>query len=86
MTVDELVGLCVTLLETSALVCQELQARYRNVLVDNVQDCNLQQFRFLQLLAAGSGTVLFAGDPNQSSDASRVCLASSAMNNISKTA
>lgn len=72
VTLDELVSLCVTLLETDSLVREDLQTRYRYVLADDVHDCDLPQLRFLQLLTARTDTVFFAGDPNQSIDASRV--------------
>lgn len=66
VTLDELVGHAVTLLETSARVREQLQARCRYVLVDEVQDCDCQQYRLVQLLSERHGNVFFVGDPNQS--------------------
>lgn len=66
ITIDELVGHAVTLLEKSDPVRDKLQARSRFVLVDEVQDCDCRQYRLVQLLSARHGNVFFVGDPNQS--------------------
>lgn len=66
VTLDELVGHPVTLLEKCDHVRDKLQARSHFVLVDEVQDCDVRQYRLVQLLAARHGNVFFVGDPNQS--------------------
>ena len=63
---DDLLVKPVDLLETD----QELLRRYRDqlsfVLVDEYQDTNRAQFRFLELIAGGHGNLMVVGDDDQS--------------------
>ncbi len=60
----------ITILETHADVLAEWQRRFRYVLVDEYQDTNAAQYRWLTLLAAtsngGQGNICCVGDDDQS--------------------
>lgn len=62
---EDLVSLPVRLLEEDRQLRSAYQGRYRHILVDEYQDLNESQYRFLRVLA-GSGTeLLVIGDPHQ---------------------
>jgi DNA helicase-2/ATP-dependent DNA helicase PcrA len=63
---SELLLRCYELLSRNAAIREHYQARFRHILVDEFQDTNPLQYRWLKLLA-GSGNALFAvGDDDQS--------------------
>mgnify|MGYP001203913365 CR=1 FL=1 len=62
----ELLLRCYELLERNQLLREHYQARFRHILVDEFQDTNILQYRWLKLLA-GAGNAIFAvGDDDQS--------------------
>jgi DNA helicase-2/ATP-dependent DNA helicase PcrA len=63
---DDLLVLPVRLLEQHEPVRAELQRRFRQVLVDEYQDTNRAQYRFVQLVGAAHGNVMVVGDDDQS--------------------
>lgn len=54
------------LLERNAPVREHYQRRFRHILVDEFQDTNALQYRWLTLLAGGGGSVFAVGDDDQS--------------------
>ena len=67
MDFDDLLTNLLRLLQEHADIRQELQARFRHVLVDEYQDTNTPQDEIVRLLAGGSGSSLMAvGDDAQS--------------------
>ena len=62
---DDLLLKTVQLLETDTLVRQAVQERFRWISVDEYQDVNLAQVRFLRLLAGGGANLCVIGDPDQ---------------------
>jgi DNA helicase-2/ATP-dependent DNA helicase PcrA len=56
----------VELLESKPAVREELQARFPYILVDEYQDINYAQYRFIHLLAGTRGNVCVVGDDDQS--------------------
>ena len=65
LDLDDLVVRSVHLLESDLAVRRTLQARFRWISVDEYQDVNAAQYRFLQLLAGGGANVCVIGDPDQ---------------------
>lgn len=63
---DDLIGLTIRLLEEQADVRDAWQSRFRHILVDEYQDTNPAQYRWLRLLAGGGAEVAVVGDPDQS--------------------
>ncbi len=63
---DDLILYVIRLLEEVPAVRQKWQARFRHILVDEYQDTNPPQFRWLSLLAQGGAEVAVVGDPDQS--------------------
>ncbi|MGH7445099.1 MAG: ATP-dependent helicase [Longimicrobiales bacterium] len=63
---DDLLVKPVTLFETHARVLDGYRQRFRFVLVDEYQDTNRAQYRFLQLLASEHGNLMVVGDDDQS--------------------
>lgn len=63
---DDLIFYSVYLLETESEVLAEYQQRFQYVLVDEYQDTNLAQFRFIHALAGGSNNLCAVGDDDQS--------------------
>jgi DNA helicase-2/ATP-dependent DNA helicase PcrA len=63
---DDLLVLPVRLLEEHAEVREKLARRFRYVLVDEYQDTNRAQYRFIRLLAGEHGNVCVVGDDDQS--------------------
>jgi DNA helicase II / ATP-dependent DNA helicase PcrA len=63
----ELLLRCYELLAGNASLREHYRARFRHILVDEFQDTNRLQYRWLRLLAAGGGNAIFAvGDDDQS--------------------
>jgi DNA helicase-2/ATP-dependent DNA helicase PcrA len=54
------------LLERHQLLREHYQQRFRHVLVDEFQDTNVLQYRWLELLAGGGASVFAVGDDDQS--------------------
>src|SRR5881409_1258154 len=63
---DDMLYLTVDVLERFPEAQERWQKAFRYVLVDEYQDTNHAQYRFLQLLAAKHGNVFAVGDPDQS--------------------
>lgn len=63
---DDLIMKTVQLLEEHEQVRRKYQERFSYVLVDEYQDINHAQFRFVQLLAEGHGNLCVVGDDDQS--------------------
>src|SRR6266702_1822411 len=63
---DDMLYLTVDVLERFPEAAEKWQNAFRYVLVDEYQDTNHAQYRFLQLLAAKHGNVFAVGDPDQS--------------------
>jgi len=63
----ELLLRCYELLAGHSTLRDHYRARFRHILVDEFQDTNRLQYRWLKLLASGSGNAIFAvGDDDQS--------------------
>jgi len=63
---DDLIMKAVELLQTQPAVLQKYQQRFRYILVDEYQDINYAQFRFVELLAQGHRNLCVVGDDDQS--------------------
>src|SRR6266702_3193799 len=63
---DDMLYLTVDVLERFPEAAEKWQNAFRYVLVDEYQDTNHAQYRFLQLLAAEHKNVFAVGDPDQS--------------------
>ena len=63
---DDLLVKPVELLETQADVLERYRRRFAFILVDEYQDTNRAQFRFLELLASHHGNLMVVGDDDQS--------------------
>jgi DNA helicase-2/ATP-dependent DNA helicase PcrA len=63
---DDLIMRTVELLQGCPPVLAALQARFRYVFVDEYQDINLAQYRFVNLLAKASRNLCVVGDDDQS--------------------
>ncbi len=63
---DDLLVLPVRAMETSEALRGDLQQRFRYILVDEYQDTNRAQYRFIQLVGAAHHNVLVVGDDDQS--------------------
>jgi ATP-dependent DNA helicase UvrD/PcrA len=63
---DDMLMLTVQVLERFPEALERWQSTFRHVLVDEYQDTNHAQYRFLQLLAAKHRNVFAVGDPDQS--------------------
>ncbi len=66
MDFDDLLMRTVEILENHPDAREKWQKAFRYVLVDEYQDTNHAQYRFLQLLAGLHGNVFAVGDPDQS--------------------
>ena len=62
---DDMVAEAIRLFEAKRAICDRYRATYRHILVDELQDNNLAQFRLVKLLADG-GNVTGVGDEDQS--------------------
>ncbi|MCL6636502.1 MAG: UvrD-helicase domain-containing protein [Alicyclobacillus sp.] len=65
MDFDDLIGNCVRLFETCPDVLARYQDKFRYILVDEYQDTNRAQYRWLQLLAAKHRNLCAVGDGDQ---------------------
>lgn len=63
---DDLIGLTVRLFETEPEVLARYQERFRFVHVDEYQDTNMAQYRWLRLLTERHRNLAVVGDPDQS--------------------
>src|SRR5258705_7369303 len=63
---DDMLYLTVDVLERFPEAKEKWQKSFRYVLVDEYQDTNHAQYKFLQVLAANHGNVFAVGDPDQS--------------------
>jgi len=66
VTFDDLLVLPVRALENDPNVLAHYQRRFKYVLVDEYQDTNHAQYRFVQLMGSGFGNVMVVGDDDQS--------------------
>ncbi len=66
MDFDDLLVLPVRLLSTDEDLLQSFRERFSFILVDEYQDTNRAQFRFLELLAGGHHNLMVVGDDDQS--------------------
>ena len=66
VTFDDLLVLPVRALEHDAALRAHYQRRFRYVLVDEYQDTNAAQYRFVSLMAGGHRNVMVVGDDDQS--------------------
>jgi uncharacterized protein (TIGR00375 family) len=65
--VDDLIYLPPVMAEACGELRSVLSARFTHVVIDEFQDINFMQYRFIRLLAPGSGADIFViGDPDQS--------------------
>lgn len=63
---DDLLVLPVRAMESNEALRHDLQQRFRYILVDEYQDTNRAQYRFIQLVGAAHRNVLVVGDDDQS--------------------
>ena len=63
---DDLLVRPVELFEGQPLILQRYRDRFQFVLVDEYQDTNRAQYRFLQLIASEHGNLMVVGDDDQS--------------------
>jgi DNA helicase-2/ATP-dependent DNA helicase PcrA len=63
---DDLLGLTVRLLKDQPVVRQQLDRRYRYIMVDEYQDTNLAQYAILRALNVDVKNLCATGDPDQS--------------------
>lgn len=63
---DDLIGCAVKLLRDAPSVCEEIQRRFRHLLVDEFQDINHAQYAWMRLVAGKHGNVTVVGDDDQS--------------------
>lgn len=63
---DDMISLCVRLFVNFPDILKKYQELYKYILVDEYQDTNAVQFRFLYLLAGKSGNLCVVGDDDQS--------------------
>jgi DNA helicase-2/ATP-dependent DNA helicase PcrA len=66
VTFDDLLVLPVRVLERDEGVRTHYQRRFRYLLVDEYQDTNSAQYRFVQLMGGAHGNVMVVGDDDQS--------------------
>ena len=66
MDFDDLLCKTVELLETNEAVLQKYQNRYQYLMIDEYQDTNHAQYRFVSLLAQKSHNLCVVGDDDQS--------------------
>ena len=62
----ELLLRCYELLERNEVLRSHYQSRFRHILVDEFQDTNRLQYRWLKLLAGGGSSMFAVGDDDQS--------------------
>jgi DNA helicase-2/ATP-dependent DNA helicase PcrA len=62
----ELLLRCYELLQRNEILCAHYQSRFRHILVDEFQDTNRLQYRWLKLLAGQDNAIFAVGDDDQS--------------------
>lgn len=62
---DDLIGLTVKLFDTDPEVLAHYQERFRYIMVDEYQDTNYMQYRFVKLLAQAHNNICVVGDDDQ---------------------
>ncbi len=62
---DDLISMCVSLLDEFAEVLIEYQTMYKWISVDEYQDINYAQYRLMKLLCTDSNNICVIGDPDQ---------------------
>jgi DNA helicase-2/ATP-dependent DNA helicase PcrA len=65
MDFDDLIMRTVSLFETSPETLEEYRRRFRYIMVDEYQDTDPMQYRFIKLLAEGHGNICVVGDDDQ---------------------
>jgi DNA helicase II / ATP-dependent DNA helicase PcrA len=65
MDFDDLILRAVQLLSTDAELLQHFQEKFRYIMVDEYQDTNFMQYRFIKLLAQGHNNLCVVGDDDQ---------------------
>jgi DNA helicase-2/ATP-dependent DNA helicase PcrA len=63
---DDIISLTVRLFENHPEILNKYQERYRYLLVDEYQDTNRSQYRFVSLLAQRRKNICVVGDDDQS--------------------
>lgn len=63
---DDLLYLPVRLFKEQPFVLQMYQDRWQYLLIDEYQDTNMAQYKFVELLVAKRGNICVVGDPDQS--------------------
>ena len=63
---DDMISLCVRLFVNFPDILKKYQELYKYILVDEYQDTNAVQFRFLYMLAGPHGNLCVVGDDDQS--------------------
>ncbi|HLN16496.1 MAG TPA: ATP-dependent helicase [Acidimicrobiales bacterium] len=66
LDLDDLLWSAADLLDADAPFADAVRWRFRHLFVDEMQDLNAAQFRFLRLLIGASPDLFVVGDPNQS--------------------
>ncbi len=66
VTFDDLLFLPVLILEQNPDILERYRKRFRHILVDEYQDTNRAQYRFVSLLGQAHGNVTVVGDDDQS--------------------
>ena len=66
MDFDDLLSRTVALFQENPEILEKYQRRYKYLMVDEYQDTNHAQYRFISMLAAGSGNLCVVGDDDQS--------------------
>jgi DNA helicase-2/ATP-dependent DNA helicase PcrA len=66
VTFDDLLTLPVELLQKDQQLREHLSNRFQFVLVDEYQDTNRAQYKFIKLIAESHGNIAVVGDPDQS--------------------
>ena len=65
MDFDDLLWNAVKIFDRDEEVLMEYQKRFRYIMVDEYQDTNRTQYRFVRMLAEGSGNICVVGDDDQ---------------------
>lgn len=63
---DDMIYECLDLLINNPCILNNIRDRYRYILVDEFQDCNMGQYELLKLIAAGENSIFAVGDDDQS--------------------
>ncbi|MBI3795021.1 MAG: UvrD-helicase domain-containing protein [Nitrospinae bacterium] len=63
---DDLLTLCISIFENRDDVLEAYRARFKFIMVDEFQDTNSAQYRFIKLLTGAEGNLFAVGDDDQS--------------------